>query len=854
MLQRLSRATLSLLAIALCAPSFAADTASRPWLDASKPAAERARAVLAQMTREEKLKLLNGDVELDDIGTGVNPCIGHIAANPRLGLPELCMADGPAGVSNGTTGVTVFPAPMMAASSWSPDLLYRYGVALGAEHAGKRHNVVLAPTINIARSPRWGRLAETLSEDPLLTARLGTAIIQGVQTHPIMADAKHFAAYNQETDRFGDAPGYSAVDVQVGQRALHEIYYPAFKAAVQEGKVGSVMCAYNRINGVYACENAQGFDVLRKDWGFDGFIVADWYFGHRSLLPSVKAGLDISMPGGKNPFGFEEFYGAPLTAAAEDGRVTDRDIDRLALSVLTPMFRLGLVDHPLPREVKADVRTPEHTALAREIAECGTVLLKNDRDVLPLSPSLKTLAVIGDDAGANVSATERYGGFVNYPGMRIVTPLDGLQRRAPRTTQINYAPGTAGIKPLPLMEGSALQGQGWTARYYANNDFAGAPAITRTEATIDMIDKVPESLPKPFSARWSATLVPKSSGLYRFSVTGGSDLRLFVDGVEIATTWKQSFSGTSHGIAQLTAGKAVRLRVDYASGAGLSHPGVRLGWEPASDSKILAAVEVARKAEVALVFVGDHVSEGMDRTSLSLPGDQDALIAAVAAVNPRTVVVLNTVGPVTMPWLNQVAGVVQGWYPGEEAGSAIAAVLYGDVDATGRLTVTFPRGEDHPLLLSQARFPGVNAQADYDDGLLVGYRGYHATGEQPLFPFGYGLSYTRFALSEFALKPVAGQQVPGASVRVANIGKRAGTQTVQLYLTYPASAGEPPRQLVGFAQATLAPGASAVVEIPVSADAGRIWDAAANGWKRPAGGYLLEVGTSSADIVDARTF
>lgn len=840
--------------LGLAASSAAEVTGSQTWRDASRPAAERARAVLAQMTQEEKLKLLNGDVELDDIGTGVNPCIGHIAANLRLGLPELCMADGPAGVSNGTTGVTVFPAPMMGASSWSADLMYRYGVALGAEHAGKRHNVVLAPTINIARSPRWGRLAETLSEDPLLTARLGTAIIRGVQTHPIMADAKHFAAYNQETDRFGDAPGYNAVDVQVGQRALHEIYYPAFKAAVQDGKVGSVMCAYNRINGVYACENAQGFNVLRKDWGFDGFIVADWYFGHRSLLPSVKAGMDISMPGGKNPFGFEDFYGAPLSAAVKDGSVTGGDIDRLALNVLTPMFRLGLVDHPLPREVKADVRTPEHKALAREIAERGTVLLKNEHGVLPLSPSLKTLAVIGDDAGANVSATERYGGFVNYPGMQIVTPLDGLQRRAPKTTKVSYSLGTAGIKPLPLMDGAELQGKGWTARYYANSDFAGAPAITRTEVSIDMIDKVPETLPKPFSARWNATLVPKHSGLYRFSVTGGSDLRLFADGVEIAKTWKQSFSGTSHGIVTLQAGKAVQLRVDYASGAGLSHPGVRLGWEPAGDAKIAAAVDIARKADVALVFVGDHVSEGMDRTSLSLPGDQDALIAAVAAANPRTVVVLNTVGPVTMPWLDQVAGVVQGWYPGEEAGNAIAAVLYGDVDATGRLTVTFPRGEDHPLLLSQARFPGTNAQADYDDGLLVGYRGYHATGDTPLFPFGYGLSYTTFALSEFALKPTAGQHVPSASVRVTNTGKRAGTQTVQLYLTYPASAGEPPRQLVGFAQATLDPGASTVVEIPVPADAGRIWDVTTNGWKQPVGTYRLEVGTSSADIVSSKSF
>ncbi|MGC4010477.1 MAG: glycoside hydrolase family 3 C-terminal domain-containing protein [Pseudomonas sp.] len=843
------------LALLLALVPLAAHARERPWLDSGLPAAARAQAVLAQMTLEEKLKLLNGDVALDDIGTGVNPCIGHIAANPRLGLPELCMADGPAGVSNGTTGATVFPAPMMGASSWNVALMRRYGEALGAEHEAKRHNVVLAPTINIARSVRWGRLAETLSEDPLLTAELGTAIIQGIQSHPIMADAKHFAAYNQETGRFGDAPGYDAVNVEVGERALQEIYFPAFKAAVQEGKAGSVMCAYNRINGRYACENPDTFGALRRDWGFDGFIVADWYFGHRSLLPAITAGMDVSMPGGDNPFGFEDFYGAPLARAVREGGVSSEAIDAAALHVLTPMFRLGLVDHPLPPQVQADVRSPAHSALARELAEQGTVLLKNANGVLPLAPTLKTLAIIGDDAGPHVSASERYGGFVNYPGMRIITPLEALRRRAPRITRISYEAGTAGIAPLPLMDASELAGVGWRARYYDNNGFHGEPKIIRSEQSIDVIDKLPTKLGKPWSARWTATLVPKSTGLYRFSATGGSDIRLFVDGREIATTWKQSFNGTAHGVAQLQAGVPVPLRLDYASAAGLAHPGVRLGWQRAADSRIEAAVAVARKADVALVFVGDHVSEGADRTSLALPGDQDALIAAVARANPRTVVVLNTAGPVTMPWLEQVAAVVQGWYAGEQTGNAIAAVLYGDVDARGRLPVSFPRGEDHPMLLSSsARFPGAGNEASYDEGLLVGYRGYHATGETPLFPFGFGLSYTRFALDRFELVRQAGQAVPSAKVTVHNTGERAGTQTVQLYLTWPESAGEPPRQLVGFAQATLAAGASTVLEIPVAASAGQIWDVDSKGWKVVTGRYRLEVGTSSTDLVAALEF
>lgn len=839
------------LAAALVLPCIAA-AQTPPWMDTSQTADVRAKAAVDAMTLDEKLKLFDGDMKLDFSGATLNRCVGHIPAIPRLGLPELCMGDGPAGVANSLPDVTVFPAPMMGAASWNPELMRHYGEALGAEHAGKGHNVVLAPTINIARSARWGRNAETLSEDPLLTSAIGDAIIEGIQTHPVMADAKHFVAYNQETDRFGVAPEYSAVNVDVSQRALHEIYYPAFRSAVQDAGVGSVMCAYNSVNNAHACENDDTLADLRG-WGFKGLVMSDWYFGQRSLLKSVNAGLDVSMPGGTSPYGFEDFYGAPLAVAVKDGRVTMQQIDAMALHVLEPMFRLGLVDHPLKADPTADVRSPAHTALAREIAEKGIVLLKNDSHVLPLSALHKSIAVIGDDAGADVSATELYGGFVNYAGMKIVTPLDALRARAPAGTRLIHAQGTAGIGELPLASAKALGVGAWTARYYNNGRLLGTPAITRSEAVVDSLKQAPEGLGLPWSARYTTTFTAPKDGLYRFSLTGGGHIQMFVDGTPIATLLDQNFMATAHGAVALKAGRPVQLRVDFSNATAIIPIGVRVGWEPAGDSKIDAAVAAARKADVALVFAGDMASEGADRPTTALPGDQDALIAAVAAANPRTVVVLNTVGAVRMPWLDKVAAVVQAWYPGEQAGNAIAAVLYGDVDPSGRLPVSFPRGDDHPIL-NRARYPGVNLEASYADGLLVGYRAYNASGDTPLFPFGFGLSYTHFALSGFGLARTDGPGVPSAHVRVANTGRRSGTETVQLYLTYPEQAGEPPRQLVGFAQVTLAPGESREVQIPVATDAGQVWDEKSASWLRPAGDYRLELGTSSADMVDGKRF
>lgn len=816
---------------------------ARPWMEASRTPAQRAELLISAMTMDEKLGLLQGDTVLDGNGTGVNPCVGHISGLPRLGLPALCMGDGPAGVGNGMVGVTQFPAPLMTASTWDAGLMREFGAALGREHAAKGRNVVLAPTINIIRTPKWGRIAETLSEDPYLTAIGGAAITAGIQAQGVLATPKHFAANNQEWLRLGDAPAYEAIDARVSERALNEIYFPAFEAVVRRAGAGSIMCAYNRFNGTYACENKAALDQLRG-WGFDGFVVSDWYFAHRSTVASVKAGMDISMPGGPSPFGFAEFYGPPLRKALAEGEVTGGDIDNLLRHILTPMFRLGVIDRPVKGNADAQARSPAHLALSQRIAEEGSVLLRNRGGVLPLGAGLSRVAIIGDDAGEHVQTTERYGGFVKNDEIRPMAPLAAIRAALPSGVQVDYAPGTLGIAPLPAIPASALRGL--TASYYASPDFSGKPVLTRAEAAIDYEQAGTKELGSIFSARWRGTLVPQVGGTYRFSLNGGGEIRLRIDGREVAYTPKQNFRLTTHGTIALEAGRPVSFELDYSTAPTLSPPELRVGWQAPDPRLIEEATAAAAKADVAVVFVADHVSEGADRTDLRLPGDQDALIEAVARANPRTVVVLHTAGPVLMPWRDRVAGIIAGWYPGEVAGPAIARLLTGAANPSGKLTVTFPADETHGPTDGSARYPGKGTRADYSEGLLVGYRWYDAKKLDPLYPFGFGLSYTHFGFSGLKLA----RRGEGWQVRahVRNLGERAGAEVAQLYLAMPAAAGEPPRQLKGFARVELAPGEEREVSFALTRRDLSVWDDKAHGWKVPKGAMRVFVGNSSRDL------
>ncbi|MEU7834100.1 glycoside hydrolase family 3 C-terminal domain-containing protein [Nonomuraea sp. NPDC049129] len=823
--RRLHRATAlaaaALLTLAGVAQSPPAAGASDPSpLSASYGPEQRAERMLARMTLDEKIAMLHG-VGFE-FGKGY---AGRIPGNTRLGIPAIYLADGPNGVANGSTGITAFPAAINGSATWDTALMRRYGEAVGAEQAGKGHNVALAPTINIVRSPRWGRTFETFSEDPYLTARMATEEVKGVQSQGVIAMPKHFAANNQETDR-------GKVDVRVSERALNEIYYPGFRAAVRDGGARSVMCAYPKVNGTYACENG---DLLRgalKDaMAFTGFVVSDWGATH-STVASADAGLDVEMPG-------STYFGDALKQAVAAGQVTVAAIDDKVRRILSAMYRTGLFDRDYtPRD---EVSTPAHRELARGLAEQGMVLLKNERGVLPLNKA-RSLAVIGDAAGDH--ATFYGGGSAALQPSTTVSPLAGLTARAGGGVTLNQARGTLGTGALPVLSGDLLRpasgdGPGLTATYYPAPDFTGDPVLTRVEPSVSF-STAPSGVTGTWSARWTGTLTPPKTGGYRFSLNGSGQARLYIDGKLVAANHTE-FGGIAHGLADLTAGRTVSIKLEYSTAGSLFGAALQLGWAAPDPALPAEAVAAARRSDVALVFVNDAISEGADRDSLALPGDQDQLIEAVAAANPRTVVVLNTGAPSLMPWLNRVAGVLQAWYPGQEYGNAVAAVLFGDVNPSGKLPVTFPADDRQGPDVAYG-FPGDGTTVRYDEGLNVGYRWYDARRRRPLFPFGHGLSYTSFAYDNLRADSHA------VRVRVTNTGARAGAETAQLYLGFPSAAGEPPQQLKGFQKVWLRPGQSTVVTFPLDSAALSSWSPAAKRWVASHGVFTAAVGASSRDL------
>ncbi len=590
-------------------------------------------------------------------------------------------------------------------------------------------------------------------------------------------------------------------------------------------------------------------------------------------MRAFRAGLDsgttspVVAPGTSASTG--RFAGEPsLREAVAQGSIPPSRVADLVRRRLVPGFRIGTFDHPATA-VREDPSTPEARALAVEIAESGAVLLKND-GVLPLSPAVQRIAVIGPQSGADAVVTEQGSPYVEP--RHLVTAIDGLRARAPRGTTIVHAPGGPSLKALPAPPVGLLtapDGQpGWLAEYYASPDIAlpGAPFVARVEAELDTngapnVDGLPAD--KAWAVRWRARFTARANGVHRFTLEGSGSAELLVDGKLVDAFTNADFGARLYAQVQLAAGASVPIEVRYSPRVTLGDTQrtqfatilgtvLRLGYAPPDDRRA-QAVAAARAADVAVVVVGHTVGEGWDRRSLELPADQDALIDAVAAANPHTVVVLVTGGPVAMPWLERVAGVLQLWLPGDAFGTALARLLYGDADPGGRLPVTFPADETQGPGTTQATYPGTpteNGALDtvhFDEELAIGYRFYDRHGQRPLFPFGYGLSYARFAIESAAARaqPGGGAEV---RVRVGNTATRAGTEVVQVYVGFPPATGEPPRQLKGMAKLTLAPGATREVVIPLAARAFQIWDAAVERWVTPPGPFTIAVGHSSREL------
>ncbi len=823
-----------------------------PWCNPALSATHRAALLLAAMTQDEKLQLVAS---------------GH-AGDSRLGIPALTGIDGPNGVGEGNTGVTAFPDAETIAAAWDPAVARAYGQALGAETAGKGYSLHFAPTVNIVRTPKWGREAETFGEDPFLTSSLVVPEIQGIQSAHVIAMVKHFAGNNQEVDRFGDPLATTAVSDQVSERALEEIYFPAFRAAVQRGHVGSVMCSYNRINTVYSCENPATLSQLAH-WGLSGFVGPDALLAVRHEVAAANAGVDNFQLGSITTAAGGGSELPILTGDVARGAISQARLNQMTLHILTAMFQVGLFDHARTGGTSATPTTAAHRRLATQVAEQATVLLRNRGGVLPLSPRQGSIAVIGADAGAGTQIEENGSPAVNHGP--VITPLAGIRARVGHHVRVTYAPGTRGVVPLPAITGSALtpapgaSGHGLSATYYTSSDESGPPVVQRVDPTVSFKSAGVPLTPIPathgaMSARWTGELVPPATGLYRFSLTMSGSARLYLGG-RLVVDGNAEFSGATagssvnspgaptisfQGLARLDKGKRVAIRIDYSTASSISGAALSVGWSRPDPGVLAAAVRAARHARVAVVFANDVTSEGMDRTSISLPGDQDRLIAAVAAANPRTIVVLHTAGPVLMPWLPKVAGVLEAWYPGQQSGAAIAATLFGDADPSGRLPVTFPASSRQGPATKPAEYPGVGNLARYDEGIFVGYRYYDRFHQTPLFPFGFGLSYTRFALSHMTLRQT-GPERAVVSVTVRNLGARSGAEVVEVYVGDPPNTGEPPHQLKAFTKVFLAPGHSRTVRLPLPAQTYETFSQVLNEWM-VGGRYKVFVGTSSRQL------
>lgn len=801
------------------------------WADAA-----RVDALIAQMTLDEKIDFLHGHDDPLHLGGA-----GYIPGLARLNIPALRLSDGPAGVRT-SRAATAFPAPVAMTATFSPQLAKAWGTAMATEALARDQQVLLAPMANAVRAPRAGRNFETFGEDPFLASQLVGASVRGLQEGGVIATIKHFAANNQETDRM-------TIDVTVDERTLREIEFPPFEAAIKAG-AGAVMCSYNKVGGVAACENPFLLtQVLRKEWGFTGFVMSDWGATH-SGAPALKAGLDMEMPRGK-------FFGDSLKASVTQGDVAQTDIDQSVRRILTQMDGIGwLAQAPAASAPEDAAQLKAHAELALTIAEEGAVLLKNQGGILPLSAAtLKRAAIIGPTAKRALFGG---GGSAEVKPTALDNPYEALT--------------AAAGAPLAFAEGFRLEGEPVPTTVLSSKAGAGLTESAGGQASTIMFTGS-QSIGKGQSREWEGVITAAETGDYelmlQFSPVGGFAMpeadrgaaNLEFDGKRIVEGGRM-FGGsrlikTPGGL--LNQGHTVRLKAGVPHAIKISVKAtaaeplqLRLAWTtPASRRELIEkAVAAAKAAPVAVVFAHVEGTEGDDNPSLVLPDRQDALIEAVAAANPNTVVVLNTGAPVLMPWLGRVRGVLQMWYPGQQGGRATASILTGKVNPSGRLPVTFPATEARTPVAQPERFPGVDGRQTYSEGVLAGYRWYDDQNVRPLFPFGYGLSYTRFEYS--GLKARATQDGLDLTFTLRNAGQLDGAEVAQVYLDQPASGAEglsfAPRTLAGFQRVTLKAGESREIRIKVDRRSLSYWSPQTKAWRQPTGPRRLRVGGSSRDL------
>lgn len=828
-------------------------------------AEQRAKDMLARMTLEEKVDMLHGEL---------NNSYGFFnAAIPRLGIPAMTMADGPSGVRVGDPNVngrraTQLPAALALAATWDTSVAEEYGRLVGDEAHKTGHNVQLGPSVDIARVPFWGRAVESYGEDPLLAGSMGAAFVRGVQKSPVIATVKHVIAYTQERNRlFGN-------NTVMDERTLREIYARPFEIALRDGNPGAAMCSFNQINGIYACENEPVLNqLIKKDFGFTGWMMAD-YNARFETVPAILAGMDQDMPGNFAPEvqpGDCRFC-SPLLAAVKDGRVPLSRIDDAVLRMLRKMYFHKLFDAP---PVVQPLPEAANGALARTIASKAMVLLKNNSATLPLT-STDSIVVIGTDADSVVAT----GGSALVKPTYTVSVLEGIQARAGAGTQVQYIGGADPVTAVAIMPGpdpvpsdfltpAQGTGRGLRAEYFLNPNFSGPPERDRTDPYAGInggffilpgldvpspkFPEQPVSLNTASSFRWTGQLTAPVAGVYELTVTTTGTSRLFIDGTQAVSTRPVAKAGdvtTAAASFTFAAGSTHDVRIEYVNDAPRATdagPQFKFGWRPPVGvvaPQAAAAAALARSAKAAIVVVRDYAGEGEDKQTLRLPNGQAELIRQVAAANPRTIVVMTTGSPMqTSDWESGVPAVLQAWYGGQEQGNAVASILFGDVNPSGKLPVTAPVDDTKTLVTAPERFPVDRLDSQFTEGIFVGYRGYEQFSITPQYPFGHGLSYTTFDYSNLRITPTS------VTLTVRNSGQVAGSEIVQVYAgALPAPVPTAPKSLAGFARVPLQPGQSQDVTIALDPQSLSYWDVNSKKWVRPAGNVPILVGASSTDI------
>jgi beta-glucosidase len=824
------------------------------YLDKNAPLEARAHDLARRLTLEEKVGLMAGAASFTLEGV------------ERLGVPRVRVADGPTGVrSNEGEPATVFPVGVAMAATWNPALVREVGAAIGREALALDDHVILAPTINIVRTPLWGRNFETYSEDPFLAGRLGAAYVEGLQSEGVGASLKHYAANNQEEKRM-------TVNVELDERTLREIYLAAFEHVVKTANPWTVMASYNKVAGVYATENRRLMvDILKDEWGYDGVVVSDWGAVHATAA-AANGGTDLEMPGPA------QWFGDKLVAAVKAGKVPEAQIDDAALRMCRLILRTGALDGGEAR--KGEIRTQRHRQIAEQAAAEAVVLLRNEDDLLPLEPAtLKRLAVVGPNADAR---RIQGGGSSQVRTDRRVSILSAITERLAGRAEVLHADGgdsepvPPAARPNHFSPDEARGQAGLLCEYFASGDLSGEPTQARPERQLGKLvsHNFGGGQPTGYAAfRWSGWFWPERDGRHELSIRGPGEMRIWLGGeplIDASTAGEPDRLDLGGGAAprktaavELAAGRGYPIKVEYvralptrdeqaASGgaaAGLSWEYVSLGVR-APRGTIAEAAELAATCDAAVVVIGAasiSEGEGYDRTTLDLPGDQNALVEAVLAANPRTVVVLSNGAPYTLPWIDHVPAVLEAWLGGEAGPDAVARILLGEAEPSGRLPVTFPaRLEDTP---AHGFYPG-DETVTYGEGLNVGYRHFDAGSEPPLFPFGFGLTYTRFSYSDLeAPEEVKVGDVVPVRFTLKNVGERPGKETAQLYVRPRGPSVERPvKELKGFAKVELAPTQSRQVRIDLDARAFAFYDPEKRDWVAEPGAYDLLIGGSAADI------